>query len=62
MACRSGRKRVRKNDPAPCSIGLLQPRSGHILYQGQDITQLGEEALNNIRKKMGIAVSGSSLV
>jgi phospholipid/cholesterol/gamma-HCH transport system ATP-binding protein len=42
-------------------IGLLQPRSGHIYIKGQDITQLEEEALNNIRKKMGMLFQGAAL-
>lgn len=42
-------------------IGLLQPRSGHIYIKGRDITQLEEEALNNIRKKMGMLFQGAAL-
>lgn len=42
-------------------IGLLQPRSGHIYIRGQDITQLEEDALNEIRKKMGMLFQGAAL-
>lgn len=42
-------------------IGLLQPRSGHIYIKGQDITQLEEEAMNDIRKKMGMLFQGAAL-
>jgi phospholipid/cholesterol/gamma-HCH transport system ATP-binding protein len=42
-------------------IGLLQPRSGHIFIKGQDITHLGEDELNDIRKKMGMLFQGAAL-
>ncbi|GAK59650.1 ABC-type transport system [Candidatus Vecturithrix granuli] len=42
-------------------IGLLRPKSGHIYIKGQDITQLEEEALNEIRKKMGMLFQGAAL-
>ena len=42
-------------------IGLLQPRSGHVYINGQDITRLTEEQLNEIRKKMGMLFQGAAL-
>ena len=42
-------------------IGLLQPYSGHIYIKGQDITKLGENDLNEIRKKIGMLFQGAAL-
>ncbi len=42
-------------------IGLLQPRSGHIYIKGQDITQLNEDQMNGIRKKMGMLFQSAAL-
>ncbi len=42
-------------------IGLLQPHSGHIYIQGKDITDLEEDDLNVIRKKMGMLFQGAAL-
>lgn len=42
-------------------IGLLRPKSGHIYIKGQDITRLEEEAMNEIRKKMGMLFQGAAL-
>ncbi|MEW6054679.1 MAG: ATP-binding cassette domain-containing protein [Nitrospirota bacterium] len=43
-------------------IGLLKPASGSILIQGTDITQLDEESMNEVRKKMGILFQGAALL
>ena len=42
-------------------IGLLQPFSGHIYIKGKDITQLSEDELNGIRKKMGMLFQSAAL-
>ncbi|PID56077.1 ABC transporter ATP-binding protein [candidate division KSB3 bacterium] len=42
-------------------IGLLHPHSGHIYMQGKDITTLGEDEMNGIRKKMGMLFQGAAL-
>jgi phospholipid/cholesterol/gamma-HCH transport system ATP-binding protein len=42
-------------------IGLLHPQAGSIYIQGQDITTLGDDALNEIRKKMGMLFQGAAL-
>lgn len=42
-------------------IGLLQPHSGKIYIKGEDITQLNEEQLNAIRKKMGMLFQSAAL-
>ncbi|MEN6545790.1 MAG: ATP-binding cassette domain-containing protein [Armatimonadia bacterium] len=44
-----------------CIMGLLRPQSGHILVNGQDVTQLDEEALNAVRLRMGMSFQYSAL-
>lgn len=42
-------------------IGLLQPYSGQIYIKGQEITQLTEDKMNEIRKKMGMLFQSAAL-
>lgn len=42
-------------------VGLLRPTLGQIWIHGQDITQLSEDAFNELRKKMGMAFQNSAL-
>lgn len=42
-------------------IGLLKPNSGEIWVDGQEISQMGEEALNKIRRNMGMVFQYSAL-
>ena len=42
-------------------IGLLQPQSGHIYIQGHDITNLTDEEMTPIRKKMGMLFQSAAL-
>ncbi|HMD05889.1 MAG TPA: ABC transporter ATP-binding protein [Candidatus Acidoferrum sp.] len=42
-------------------IGLQKPNSGSILVQGQEITSLDLQAMNEIRKKMGFLFQGAAL-
>ncbi len=42
-------------------IGLLQPYSGQIYIKGQEITQLAEDKMNEIRKKMGMLFQSAAL-
>lgn len=44
-----------------CIMGLIRPQSGHILINGQDVTQLDEEALNAVRLRMGMSFQYSAL-
>ena len=41
--------------------GLLQPTSGQIIYQGQDIPSLDEDALAMLQRTFGIAFQSSGL-
>lgn len=42
-------------------IGLLKPTSGEIWVDGQEISQLDEDKLNNIRRNMGMVFQYSAL-
>ncbi len=43
-------------------IGLLKPARGSILIHGKEITLMGEEELNEVRKKMGVLFQGAALL
>jgi len=43
------------------TLGLLRPDSGQIFIEGEEITQLPEEELNRIRKKMGVVFQEGAL-
>jgi phospholipid/cholesterol/gamma-HCH transport system ATP-binding protein len=43
------------------AIGLLKPDSGHIYTLGQDVTQLPEQELFNLRRNVGIVFQESAL-
>ena len=58
----SGRQRLRKVDAIAAYLRpRVKPTSGEIWIKGQNITQLGEEQFNEIRKKMGMAFQNSAL-
>ncbi|MDD6209617.1 MAG: ATP-binding cassette domain-containing protein [Bacteroidales bacterium] len=42
-------------------IGLYQPDSGAILYDGRDITQMTKKEIKALRKEMGMLFQGSAL-
>ena len=42
--------------------GLIQPGSGHILVDGQDITRLSERELFRVRRKLGMLFQGGALL
>jgi phospholipid/cholesterol/gamma-HCH transport system ATP-binding protein len=42
--------------------GLIQPQSGSILVDGQDITHLSERGLAAVRKKLGMLFQGGALL
>lgn len=43
-------------------IGLLKPTGGNILINGKDITNMDENSLNELRKKMGVLFQGAALL
>ncbi len=44
-----------------CLIGLLQPNSGEILYDGENILQYSQEQMKMARQKIGVLFQGSAL-
>jgi phospholipid/cholesterol/gamma-HCH transport system ATP-binding protein len=44
-----------------CLVGLLQPDSGSILYNGQDYIQMTVEQRKEVRKEIGMLFQGSAL-
>ncbi|WP_276131757.1 ABC transporter ATP-binding protein [Polluticoccus soli] len=44
-----------------CMIGLIHPDSGHVLYEGKDITNMEEKDLKDIRMQIGMLFQGSAL-
>ena len=42
-------------------IGLLQPDSGEILYDGRSITKMSKRQLKSLRQEMGMLFQGSAL-
>ncbi|MGE5301567.1 MAG: ABC transporter ATP-binding protein [Acidobacteriota bacterium] len=43
-------------------IGLLRPTEGKIAINGRDIAVIGEEELNEVRRKMGVLFQGAALL
>lgn len=43
------------------ALGLIRPDSGHIVVLGQDVTQMGEEDLFELRGKVGMVFQESAL-
>jgi phospholipid/cholesterol/gamma-HCH transport system ATP-binding protein len=44
-----------------CLVGLFQPDTGSILYDGQDFTSMNNEQKKEIRKQIGMLFQGSAL-
>jgi len=44
-----------------CLVGLFQPDSGAVLYNGQDFTKMSLEQKKEIRKEIGMLFQGSAL-
>ncbi len=42
-------------------IGLLYPDQGHVWFEGQDVTTLGEAALRDVRRRVGMVFQSSAL-
>jgi len=42
-------------------IGLLSVDSGEVLYEGEDITKMGEKELKEVRKQIGMLFQGGAL-
>ena len=44
-----------------CIVGLHQPDTGHILYDGRDFTKMSRKGKVSIRKEIGMLFQGSAL-
>ena len=44
-----------------CLIGLIQPSSGEIRYNGRDITEMRGREMKRLRRDMGMLFQGSAL-
>src|SRR5690348_3265950 len=44
-----------------CQVGLFQPDSGDILYQGENFTRMTTDQKKEIRKQIGMLFQGSAL-
>src|SRR3954454_16703338 len=42
-------------------IGLLKPDRGSIVFDGQNVTELGEEALSQVRRRIAMLFQGGAL-
>ncbi len=56
-----GRSGVGKSTILKHIAGLLSPDSGQVWVEGQDVAHLTEEALNELRKKMGVVFQYAAL-
>src|SRR5215210_1217656 len=44
-----------------CLVGLFQPDHGHILYDGEDMTNMTDDQRKELRQKLGMLFQGSAL-
>src|SRR5690606_17251686 len=44
-----------------CLIGLMQPTSGEIRYEGRNITEMRAREVKRLRRDMGMLFQGSAL-
>jgi phospholipid/cholesterol/gamma-HCH transport system ATP-binding protein len=42
--------------------GLIRPRSGRVVVDGQDITRMSEKRINEVRRKLGMLFQGGALL
>jgi phospholipid/cholesterol/gamma-HCH transport system ATP-binding protein len=42
-------------------VGLMEPDSGQVLYEGRDVTKMEESELKDIRKQIGMLFQGGAL-
>ncbi|MFC4666613.1 ABC transporter ATP-binding protein [Falsiporphyromonas endometrii] len=56
-----GRSGAGKTVLLKCMIGLMQPTSGSILYDGRDLTKMSKHELLQLRSELGMLFQGSAL-
>ena len=61
ISCIIGRSGAGKTVMLKCLIGLIQPTSGEILFDGHSMTLLSKEQLKQLRQVTGVLFQGSAL-
>lgn len=61
ISCIIGRSGAGKTVLLKCLIGLIEPSSGEILFDGKDLLQLTKEQLKRLRQITGVLFQGSAL-
>ena len=56
-----GRSGSGKSVMTKCSVGLLEPDTGHVLYHGRNFTSMSLKQRKEIRKEIGMLFQGSAL-
>ncbi|HVO92814.1 MAG TPA: ATP-binding cassette domain-containing protein [Terriglobales bacterium] len=59
--CILGRSGTGKSVTLKLMIALIKPEAGHIWIEGDDITQLNEQGLSRVRRKMGFLFQNAAL-
>jgi phospholipid/cholesterol/gamma-HCH transport system ATP-binding protein len=56
-----GRSGSGKSVMTKCTVGLLEPDTGHVLFDGRDFTSMSIKQRKEIRKEIGMLFQGSAL-
>jgi phospholipid/cholesterol/gamma-HCH transport system ATP-binding protein len=56
-----GRSGSGKSVMTKCTVGLLEPDEGHVLYDGRNFTSMSLKERKEIRKEIGMLFQGSAL-
>lgn len=56
-----GRSGSGKSVMTKCTVGLLEPDVGHVLYDGRNFTEMSLKERKEIRKEIGMLFQGSAL-
>lgn len=56
-----GRSGTGKSVMFKCMMGLIEPAEGRVIYQGQDLHELDEDALAEVRRSFGYAFQDDAL-
>lgn len=59
--CLLGRSGTGKSVTLRHIVGLVQPDSGHVFVEGQDVTELSPKELSAVRKRMGFLFQNAAL-
>jgi ABC transporter, ATP-binding protein len=61
VSCIIGRSGAGKTVMLKCLIGLIEPTSGEILFDGQDLVRLSKDQLKRLRQMTGVLFQSSAL-